>query len=308
MKKVLKCFGVIFILLVIYIVYEIIHLRLYLGDKPLQVEELTKEEKIEDFEYLTKLVEEVYPFADKLNQVKGLDNMNDKKEEFLLKAKETKNNEEFLTLFLSYLEGLRQAGHGGIQLNKEYNFYTAFSFNLPKESFLKSDYWLGLLSKIDYYVHSELKVLYLQGKYYLDETYNNEDIKVPIHSYINSIDGTPIDDYVHALQYYQSLQYDQKLNKVYSRDVFQSNINKDKNTWDVEFVTPEGNVLHASIRKLAGYLLENYMPDQPIIYLFKSLIKRLPIYILIPLRPLIYRKMEIDLRISSYKQRVNINV
>lgn len=249
-------------LIIGYIIFEVIHLKLYIINQPLNVEELTKEEKKEDFEFLTNLIEEVYPYSELLYEVKGLNNIKEFKHEFILKAQETKDNKEFLALFLSYLESLRQAGHGGIQLNKDYNFYTAFSFNIPKDSFLKTKYWQELISQLNYYVHSELQVVYAEGKYILSQAYSKEDVILPIDSAIVSIDGMPIDNYVLRLQYYQPLLYDTHLKKVFATDLFKSNINKNSTVWMVEFLTPNKTKIKVPVNKLLGYV-SNHNQTQP---------------------------------------------
>ena len=57
--------------------------------------QLTKEEKIEDFEYMFKTIEEAYPFLEvnkRVNNVEWIAN----KEEYLEKIKNTKNDKEFI--------------------------------------------------------------------------------------------------------------------------------------------------------------------------------------------------------------------
>src|SRR6056297_97272 len=162
-KKLLKyflCFlGIILLFGVILGGYQFFHLKWYLKNEPITVNELTREEKIEDFEYLTKVVEDCYPFAELIHTVKGLDNIKEMKDTFIRQAADTKDNTEFLNVFLMYLEGLRQAGHGGIQFLDHFSLYTSFAFNLPKDAFLKTDYWKNKIATLDYYVHSPLSLV-----------------------------------------------------------------------------------------------------------------------------------------------------
>ncbi|MDF2804750.1 MAG: hypothetical protein K0S61_4655, partial [Anaerocolumna sp.] len=91
MKKRLSIIGIVLLILISgYIISEIIHLKIYDTNKQINLNELTKNEKKEDFEYLTRLVDEVYPFSDLLYEVKGIKNIKDSKEQFILKAQETK--------------------------------------------------------------------------------------------------------------------------------------------------------------------------------------------------------------------------
>lgn len=79
-----------------------------------QVPELTPSQKEEDFMYITKLARDIYPLTEALVTEKGLDSIVKLESEYIRRAKETKNNLEFLELFYEYMAGLGQAGHAQV--------------------------------------------------------------------------------------------------------------------------------------------------------------------------------------------------
>lgn len=125
----MKYLGMVLLLIVIvvlgYITMQFVHLKLWIGSDQIAVKELTKKQKEEDIAYLTNFVEEVYPFSEELRRVNGVSNLIELSSDYIRRAGETLNNEEFLLLFLEYTERLRQAAHGGIQF-PDYNLFTSF--------------------------------------------------------------------------------------------------------------------------------------------------------------------------------------
>ena len=150
-RKTIKYFvivlSVIFVVILGYITIQFVHLKLWIGNDQIVVKELTKKQKEEDFKYLAKFAEEVYPFSEELQKVKGIHNITELSSEYIRRAGETNNNEEFLLLFLEYTERLRQAGHGGIQF-PDYSLFTSYTFDIPKDAFYKGKYWKSLLNQL----------------------------------------------------------------------------------------------------------------------------------------------------------------
>ena len=203
MRKISKYMGLslfIFVLIIlVYIVVQVVQLKLWMVNEPIIVGELTKNQKEEDFTYLARFVEEVYPFTELLHEVKGVSDLSELSSDYIKRAGETKNNEEFLLLFLEYTERLRQAGHGGIQF-VNFDLFTSYTFGIPKDAFLKQDYWRSLISKVAYYVHSHLDIMYKDGTYFITENTLPGLLEVEIGSTIQAVDGLPVDEWVKGLQ------------------------------------------------------------------------------------------------------------
>ena len=256
MKKALKYLGLllaIFVIIVLgYIGVQFIQLKLWMGNEPIIVDELTKKQKEEDFFYLAKFVEEVYPFSEALQKVKGVRNLSELSADYIKRAGETQNNEEFLLLFLEYLERLRQAGHGGIQF-PNFNLFTSYTFDIPKDAFLKQDYWRGLISKIPYYAHSGLDIMYQDGKYRIIANNLPRILDVEIGAVIQEVDGIPVDEWVKRLEAVQPLIYDEYHNKVYTQHLLMSNFSKNADGWDVTILLAEGSLRKIFLEKIPGY-------------------------------------------------------
>lgn len=84
--------------------------------------QLTKEEKIEDFEYMFKTIEEAYPFLEvnkRVNNVEWIAN----KEEYLEKIKNTKNDKEFIEAITQILNELNNDHTHLINSKELYDFF-----------------------------------------------------------------------------------------------------------------------------------------------------------------------------------------
>ena len=87
-----------------------------------KVKQLTQKEKIEDFEYMFKTIEEAYPFLEVNKRVNNVDWIGSK-EAYLEKIKNTKNDQEFIAAMSEILNGLNNR-HTHLINNKElYEFF-----------------------------------------------------------------------------------------------------------------------------------------------------------------------------------------
>ena len=87
-----------------------------------KVKQLTQKEKIEDFEYMFKTIEEAYPFLEVNKRVNNVDWVASK-EAYLEKIKNTKNDQEFIAAMSEILNGLNN-GHTHLVNSKElYEFF-----------------------------------------------------------------------------------------------------------------------------------------------------------------------------------------
>lgn len=84
--------------------------------------QLTKEEKIEDFEYMFKTIEEAYPFLEVNKRVNNVDWIANK-EEYLEKIKNTKNDKEFIEVITQILSELNNDHTHLINSKELYDFF-----------------------------------------------------------------------------------------------------------------------------------------------------------------------------------------
>ena len=87
-----------------------------------KVKQLTEEEKIEDFEYMFKTIEEAYPFLEVNKRVNDVDWVANKKE-YLEKIKNTTNDEEFIEAITEILSELNNGHTHLINSMELYEFF-----------------------------------------------------------------------------------------------------------------------------------------------------------------------------------------
>lgn len=259
MKKTLKAvrmlLAFIFVLIVLYLGYQYKYLRLYVKSENISIPKLTARQKEEDFKFLTSYVRDCYPYGSAVEKHKGLDNILSLEEQYIKRAGNTKNNLEFLELFIEYSQRLGQAGHWGIQWlgTENYSLGYSYMFGIPKDAFNKTDYWLKLSASLPLYVHTDMKFMYSGGKYILSEDYVLDDVIIPKNTVIEMVNGMKVDEYVKSLQSKQVLRFDDIKNKVCTENLFINNPGENIDGWEVEFVFPDSNRYTGEIKKINGY-------------------------------------------------------
>lgn len=104
-------------------------------ETPLQA--LTMEEKIEDFEYLYKTIEENYPYLEVNKRMNGVDWLNNK-ERYLQQVKESRNDKEFAQVISDSLDDLHN-GHTQLLSKEEVEWMREVYHNMKVEG-----YWQGI--------------------------------------------------------------------------------------------------------------------------------------------------------------------
>jgi hypothetical protein len=257
MRKVLLAIllilGCLLLIPLVYAGYQAVHLRVGLPDSQVAAPELTPAEKEADFRYLTRLVREVYPYADSVARDKGLDNIVSLEADYIARAGQTRDNQEFLALFYEYIVGLKQAGHVSLLFDPHYDLLRSYLFDIPKTAQVRADYWAGLAAQLPWYAHSDLQVEYRAGRYVLREDGSVGKMQLPAGTTIQQVDGRPVDDYVRSLQHRQPLRLDPATAKVYLADPFMIDPGPQTDGWDVTFTLPDGSKYEGRVDKVPGY-------------------------------------------------------
>jgi hypothetical protein len=230
-----------------------------------EVPELTAARKREDFEYLAKLVKEVYPLDKALEQDKGLENMDVIGQAFITRAGESADNAEFLRLFYEYMTFLGQAGHAQVVFDEPYNPMLAFFYNIDKQAYRSRDYWLNMAAGVEMYVHSKADIHYEQGKYVLAQDYQARETLFPQGSIIERINGLDVEDYVKSLQTRLHLVWDAALHRVYLQTLLSAD--PGNGAWMIEAVRPDGMMAKGDFLVYKGYAApyRNEQPDSNVI-------------------------------------------
>jgi hypothetical protein len=245
---------IIFITLVLfYLAFQFINQKAWVKEQQITVKELTPQQKEDDFRYLTQILHEYYPFEEANKNIKGLQNLGEMNDRYINKAKETKNNREFLKLFNEYLQRIHQTGHAYILNSNEAKAMNTFNnrvlFGIKKDSFNKTNYWFNLWNSISDSIYADVDVLYEKGGYYVAKDFSAEDRYIPKGSKILRINGMSIEAYVKGLQNKHWLRYDDKNNKVFISDPFIVDSDVKKNFWNVEFELINGKISSEKITK-----------------------------------------------------------
>lgn len=229
-------------------------LELWSGVEQISGRELTTEEKIADFRYLTSFVRSIYPYNDFLVTVRGLDDLDALEEEYLKRAGETTSNSEFFKLVYEYVSRLKQGDahnvvyFGGYQPANT-SSYHSLVYGIKRSAYNKLDYWDQEAAKLKWYAYADLKVRYQNGAYVLLADYRFPAINLPEGTVIKQVDGLDVDDYVLSLQNKTRLFYDGSLQKNFSPELLSINTQPEKAYWAVDFLLPDETTYTGDVRK-----------------------------------------------------------
>lgn len=243
------------LIIILYVTYQAIHLEFWRENTQSDVKVLSKKEKIEDFEYLTQYVRDVYPYNDAIVKYKFLDDIRSQEKDYIARAGSTNNNSEFFQMVYEYVQRLRQGdGHIDVYFGRNQsqnnNFLQYYLNNIRKSTYFKTDYWGNEAAKFKWYAFSDMNVVYKNGKYILNKDYKFSDIVLPEGTMIEKVDGMKTDDYVKSLQNKTRLLLDTDLNKNFITNLFSIDSDTGCDTWTVDFRLKDGAVYTGELRKL----------------------------------------------------------
>ncbi len=188
--------------------------------------ELTSKEKLEDFRYLYKIVDENYPYFQVVQRKTGYDWRKQKKE-FEAMITSTKDDMEYY-LALNKIVSLMQNGHTHIldpityqEFKKVYCdrvevYMDDWSSVLKnKMAVEKYPYWYTVLSRKYSYYGIPILFRYIEGKYaVIDDGNLREQNSIEEGDILIKVNGRAIDEYVSSLTDKYYLQYDEKRKKL----------------------------------------------------------------------------------------------
>lgn len=181
--------------------------------------QLTTEQKLQDFDYLYDTMQDNYPFFDVKKRMLGYDWLANK-EEFKKRIEATKNDREFYTE-LNKIINLAQNAHTHIlegaffeELKEIYQdpqsgYSPSRRAILNNEKAIEmSEYWQNKLVTYDNYI--PIIFSYVEGKYVVLDG-NLEDYDIPKGATLKSVNGVEINQYIKSLNDKMYLYYDYKL-------------------------------------------------------------------------------------------------
>lgn len=229
--------------------------------------QLTADQKRSDFQLLTQITAEYYPFQEANVSVKGLDELTEINAGYIERAGQTNDNQEFLSLFYEYLQRVHQTGHAYLVPPQEAEQLNTFGnrmlYGLKKENFQTADYWYMLCQDLSTGTYSDLTVAYRNGGYYLSESCSVDGFDLPKGSQLVKINDMEIDQYVRSLQNRHFLRFDQANCKVFLPDPFSVNNQDGKDSWNVQIRLKEGNLSDFHIEKKYGIKKDPRFSDNP---------------------------------------------
>jgi C-terminal processing protease CtpA/Prc len=228
-------------------------------------DELTSAQKETDFRYLTNLTLKVWPFVETNAKIKGLSDISALSDEYIQKARKTKNDTEFMKLIEEYITGQYQTGHANLlyedpivtQLlamseGEKSNIKQTLSFyNINQSALNKINYWFWIDDKIlkTKFMQPEVKIMYTNGKYIVTEPckLNLSGKVLQRGTEIENIDGYPVDEYVKILQTKIRLGYDNNLHKPFLFNPLMVKSQNSDSGWKVSFRLPDNDIEDAVV-------------------------------------------------------------
>lgn len=193
--------------------------------------ELTKEEKIQDFNYMFNILKDNYPYFEIEKRMFGYDWLS-KEETFRKIISETKNNSDFFSSMDSIINSIQNRHTHLIQPDFYEELRAVYGedrgtpawkdFILNKDVEKRYDYWKNVVEYNIKYVPIYFK--YMEGNYIVCSNLNpNEDElkknKIIPGSILEEIDFIPVDEYVKTMISSSNLSYDYKRKKPVIRDL-----------------------------------------------------------------------------------------
>jgi len=185
---------------------------------------LTTEQKLEDFEYLYRMLEQNYPYFEVKKRQLGMDWLS-KKQEFVSMIAETKSDAEFYHVLNSILM-LLQNGHTNVISPSAYDDSSRIYDGLTPWAQVYNDrrvrdaysYWQTVLKESEEMM-LPVSFKYIEGEYCawsnpVDPETSPGDYGIPRGSRLIEVDGMSTDDYIMTLMDRYILDYDRLRGKV----------------------------------------------------------------------------------------------
>lgn len=260
-KRIAKILGIIAAIVLVLaggiFIYYKTQIEVKTSAKPGGLKELTLEEKLEDFNYMYKILKENHPYLETEKRKTGYDWLAHK-QEFEDWIRNTKNNQEFYYAIDRMLY-LVQNGHTDLigpesywEYSRLYSGVTSGAWNsVINDSNVAEKYksW----EKIINYRKTLLPLgfNYIEGNYVVtNPSFINENIlnkySIPEYSILKSVDGTNIDEYLKSIMDKKFLTYDYKRGKLKASWL---TIPCDEGkTMKLEFAAPDGKTIERAVQ------------------------------------------------------------
>lgn len=215
-----------------------------------QLNDLTEEEKLEDFNYLYNTLKDSFPYFEIEEEKTGFNWLN-RKEEFEEKIKNTKNNKEFY-MELNNIINLVQNGHTNIISPNSFNDFAqtykglnnrAWNKVLSNESVINKYHdWSQIIDENRYVL--PINVRYIEGHYVVTKDYKN----IKNGDIINKVNGISIDNFIYSLIDKTYLYYDFIRSKLYMGN---SLISVEPNSeYKLELINTNGEVYNCNMTSI----------------------------------------------------------
>lgn len=262
-KMIVKILGIAAIVILILVggvfIYFKTQTTVKVTTKAGALHELTIEEKLEDFNYMYKVLKENHPYFEVEKRKTGYDWLAHR-EDFENWIKATKNNRDYFSTIGRILY-LVQNGHTNIISPDMYDDYRKMYSGITNnawENVLNDE---GVVAKYEDWkktIDSKRSVIpldfkYIEGNYIVtNPSFINEDIlkkyNIPEYSIIKTVDGVSIDDYIKSIIDKKFLKFDDKRSKLKaSRLTIPCEEGKNMK---FTFLTPEGEIMDKTLQAI----------------------------------------------------------
>lgn len=220
------------------------------------LQELTTEEKLEDFNYMYKILEENHPYFEVEKRKTGYDWLAHR-EDFESWIRAAGNNLEYYNTIERILY-LVQNGHTNIIRPESYDDYRRLYIGINNNAWksvlnnegvaAKYEGWKEIIKSKNVVIPLAFK--YIEGNYVVTKpSFVYEDILmkhgIPKYSILKAVNGVKIDDYVKSIMDRRLLKYDSKRSKLKASSL--SIPCRKGEEVKLTFLTPEGKILEKTI-------------------------------------------------------------
>lgn len=221
---------------------------------------LTPEDRKRDIEYLAEWAKDYSPFVELNEKYKDCPSYNSLLPEYLEFAEQAHSNEEFLQVACGYFNLIGASGHAYLlskDMLKWLKLGSLFGIiklgEVSNRQFDQAIYWARLYGDFSRFVQPPFHIVCKEDKYFTDDDWQCNGVKVPRGSKIVKVNGLSCSSYLNSVKQNSWLRYR-------ARDVdwikdYLLVINEGQNVsnWQVDFLLPDESTLRAAVPKIKGF-------------------------------------------------------
>jgi hypothetical protein len=227
---------------------------------PINTEDLTVNEWLDDFEHLYEFVKNNYPYLSVKERTHGY-NWLELKDEFENRIMDAQDNKEFLSILMEIMQALQnrhtEVSHPSRVIENQaiHENWEPFNKVFSQEVSDAAAYWMDIYNDCQMentHRRFEVLIVYNKGNYVIKQYDSSWENMYGNYTIVKEVNGVPIDEVVKTCYDSGYLDYDFKREKNYLWSITPMNfgdnavftlLNSTGHTWEQTFVTKLGSVM-----------------------------------------------------------------